>query len=75
MIKSNVDPFAPSTLGEVDPPTTTGRLINGENTCTVFEFPTAIKMWALSGVGAGHCRRTHQARTITGNLVWFVTKD
>jgi hypothetical protein len=24
--------------------TTTGRLIYGENTCTIFEFPTAIKM-------------------------------
>jgi hypothetical protein len=24
--------------------TTTGRLIYGENTCTIFEFPTAITM-------------------------------
>jgi hypothetical protein len=35
----------------------TGGLIYGENTCTIFEFPTAITMRALFGVGAGHYRR------------------
>jgi hypothetical protein len=27
-------------------------------------------MWALSGVGAGHCRHTHQARLITGKWIF-----
>jgi hypothetical protein len=49
--------------------TTTVRLIYGENTCTIFEFPTAITMRALSGVGAGHYRRAKQRRTMSGKWV------